>query len=387
MKSAKVKQGKRNTAPIRILQVMSYMGRAGAETMIMNYYRNIDRNKVQFDFVVHTEEHCAYDDEIKELGGKLFRMPRYRVLNHFAYLKAWQDLLKSHPEHRVLHGHYFTFSALYFWVARKYKVKCIGHSHIEMKKNFKSRIMRVITFPLRYLSDYFFACSIAAGEFLFGLKVIHGKRFTVLNNAIDANLFAYNKNKRVKARLAERIDDKFVIGHIGRFATQKNHEFLIDIFSEIKKVYSASVLLLVGDGGLRNVIEKKVADLGLNDDVIFTGVREDIPDLLQAMDVFLFPSLFEGLGIVAVEAQAAGLHCIVSDTVPSEAKLTDLVEFVSLKESPKYWASKVLQYAGGYARRNTFREIVDAGYDIKDSAIWLEKFYLDRHREATVKRT
>lgn len=382
-KNKKAEKMKEKAGPIRILQVMSDMNRGGAETMIMNYYRNIERNRVQFDFVVHTEEHCAYENEIAELGGKLFRMPQYRFLNHFAYLKAWNDLLKSHPEYCVLHGHYFTFSALYFYIARKYKIICISHSHTESGKELRGFLKRLLVFPLRYLSNYCFACSTAAGKYLFGSKIIYGQKFIVMNNAIDAKLFAFNVYKRDRGRLAEGIGDKLVIGHVGRFINVKNHEFLIEIFSEIYQMHPDAVLLIIGDGSLRNRIEKKVTDLGLSKNVIFTGVRADIPDLLQAMDVFLFPSLFEGLPLTLIEAQASGLPCFVSDTVTKEVKITESVEFLSLSQPASEWAKKALELAMQHERKDTSEQIIKAGYDIRENAKWLQEFYLANHHEAT----
>ena len=197
----------------------------------------------------------------------------------------------------------------------------------------------------------------------------------VLNNAIDTDLYTYNKEKADKVKKEFGIENKFVVGHVGRFNPQKNHEFLIAVFNEVKKVKQDSVLILVGDGDLRPGIEQKVQDLGLSEKVIFTGVRSDVNDLMQGMDAFLFPSLYEGLPVTMVEAQASGLKCIISDKVPLECKMTENVEVVKLEESPQNWAKKVLKYEK-YERQNTKEDIVKANFDIKVNAKYLQEFYL-----------
>lgn len=361
--------------PIRVLCVFSTLDRGGAESMCMNLYRNIDRSKVQFDFVKHTHSKGAFEDEIIALGGRIFEAPQYKLYNHIPYCLWWKKHLKDHKEHRIIHGHFFTISPIYFKIARSFMRKTIAHSHIVLDinnisfigKHVKLRILKKIE---KY-SDYCFACGREAGEWLFPHR-----KFKVLNNAIDTKAFIYNENKRNYIREELGIQGKFVLGHVGRFFTQKNHAFLIDIFNQVHKRNPNSVLLLVGDGELRKQIEHKVESLGLKDDVIFTGVRSDIPDLNQAMDVFVFPSLFEGLGIVAVEAQAAGLHTICSDVVPHEVKLTDLVDFVSLNDSAEEWANVILKYNNGYARENTTDIIKQKGYDIHTTAKQLQRFYL-----------
>lgn len=223
-------------------------------------------------------------------------------------------------------------------------------------------------------ADKLFACGDEAGRWMFNTD-----DFEVLNNAIDTDLYAYNKEKADKVKKEFGIENKFVVGHVGRFNPQKNHEFLIDVFNEIQKVKEDSVLMLVGDGDLRPEIEKKVRDLGLSDKVIFTGVRSDVNDLMQGMDVFLFPSLYEGLGIVLIEAQAAGLKCIISDNIPKDGVLTDDVTCISLTQSPIVWANEILKYQE-YKRANNKEIIKKANYDIKNNAKKLEQFYIENAR-------
>jgi glycosyltransferase involved in cell wall biosynthesis len=365
--------------PIRILQVFAQMNRGGAETMIMNLYRKIDRSKVQFDFMVHTNEKCVFDDEIQELGGKIFRVPAYNGKNHICYKKSWEQFFNNHSEYNTIHGHVRSTASIYLAIAKKNGLITIAHSHSTSSgAGFSAIVKNLLQYPIRYIADYLFACSETAGVWLFGKKACKKNNFYILNNAIDAKIFIYNKNTRSKVRREFRIDNNFVIGHIGRFNTPKNHKFLIEVFKTVYDQNNNVVLMLVGDGELRHVIEKKVEDLGLMGSVIFTGVRSDISELLQAMDIFVFPSLYEGLGIAVIEAQAAGLPCIVANTVPREAYVTNLVESLSLKASKDKWADRILKICNDYERINTYEEIKINGYDIKETGKFLERFYLDR---------
>ncbi|WP_418586078.1 glycosyltransferase family 1 protein [Intestinibacter sp.] len=361
--------------PIRVLQVVTYMGRGGLETMLMNYYRNIDRDKVQFDFLTHRDERWDYDDEIESLGGKIYHLTK---LNPFSknYLNALDKFFKEHKEYQIVHCHQDCLSGVVLKVAKKNGVKfTIAHSHnANQDKNLKYLIKLFEKRKIPKYADKLFACGNEAGRWMFNTD-----NFEVLNNAIDTDLYTYNAEKASKVKKEFGIENKFVVGHVGRFNPQKNHEFLIDVFNEIQKIKEDSVLMLVGDGDLRQEIEKKVQDLGLSEKVIFTGIRSDVNDLMQGMDVFLFPSLYEGLGIVLIEAQAAGLKCIISDTIPKDGIITDDVLSLSLNQSPVIWANEVLKYKG-YKRSNNKELIEKADYDIKNNAKKLEQFYIQNTR-------
>lgn len=361
--------------PIRVLQVVTYMGRGGLETMLMNYYRNIDRDKVQFDFLTHRDERWDYDDEIESLGGKIYHLPK---LNPFSkdYLNALDKFFKEHKEYQIVHCHQDCLSGVVLKVAKKNGVRfTIAHSHnANQDKNLKYLIKVFEKRKIPKYADKLFACGDEAGRWMFNTD-----DFEVLNNAIDTNLYTYNKEKADKVKKAFGIENKFVVGHVGRFNPQKNHEFLIDVFNEIQKVKEDSVLMLVGDGDLRHEIEQKVRDLGLSDKVIFTGIRSDVNDLMQGMDVFLFPSLYEGLGIALIEAQASGLKCIISDTIPKDGVLTDDVTCISLTQSPTVWADEILKNQD-YKRANNKEIIKKANYDIKNNAKTLEQFYIENAR-------
>lgn len=363
----------------RILHVVWKMDRGGAETMIMNLYRNIDRSKVQFDFIVHTNQKCSYDEEILALGGKIYNIPRFNGKNYIKYQNAWKQFFKEHKEYKLIHGHLGSTAAIYLSIAKKNGLYTIAHSHNTNNiVSMKGKLYSLFSYPTRHIADFFFGCSNDAGVDRFGEKVVSSKKFKVINNAIKVQDFMFSKSVRAMKRMEFSLNEKFVIGHIGRFNTQKNHTFLIDIFKKVHEKNDNAILMLVGDGSLRNDMERRIASLGLRENVIFTGVRSDIEDLLQAMDIFVFPSLFEGLGIVTVEAQASGLPCIVSDVIPKEAFVTNLVESISLESSINTWVDTILKYSKDYERVNTYKEIKSNGYDIYDTVNWLESFYLKR---------
>jgi glycosyltransferase involved in cell wall biosynthesis len=364
--------------PLRVLQVFARMDRGGAETMMMNLYRNMNRSEVQFDFVVHTDDHCSFDDEIKALGGKIFRVPTYQGRNHLRYKKSWEDFFKTHPEYKIIHGHIRSTASIYLKIANNYGLVTIAHSHSTSSgTGLPALIKNTLQYPIRYIGNYLFACSQTAGIWLFGKKACKRDNFYLLNNAIDTSKYIFNETLRRDKREEFQIQDRFVVGHVGSFGYPKNHEFLIDIFKAIHDKEPNSVLMLVGEGELREKMEEKVADLGLTDSVIFTGLRHDIPELLQAMDVILFPSLYEGLPVTIVEAQASGIKCIISDTITKEVVCDDnLVSFMSLKSHVNDWADQVLEYSNGYTRKNGHDQIIKSGYDIQQTSAVLQKFYL-----------
>lgn len=364
--------------PERVLLVFGTLNRGGAETLAMNVFRNIDRDKIVFDFVVHTSEKCDYDDEIECLGGKIYRFPRYNVLNHFTYKNEWKNFLDAHKEYKIIHAHNTGAAAVYFPLAKKRGIFTIAHSHIaKSQSGIRQKVVDLYRLPLRYTADYLFACSQIAGEWMFGKNISKRDNYRVINNGVDCDKFAYNENYRDEIRKEFNIEGRFVVGNISRFHIQKNHSFLIDIFNELHKNDSNSVLLLVGAGDLKDEIQSKVKQLGLNDCVIFAGVRSDIEKILSAIDVFCMPSFREGLPVSLVEAQASSVHILGSDTISKEIKLTDLVEFCSLDDSPSVWSREILKYSQGYERMNTKKQLADCGYDIKSTAHYLQNFYLE----------
>ena len=365
--------------PFRVLHVLGKMNRGGAETMVMNLYRNIDRSKVQFDFIVHSIEKGDYDDEIKELGGNIFYLPKFRFSTVLKYVNSWVEFFYKHPEYQIIHGHIRSTASIYLPLAQKYGLKTVIHSHSTSNgSGFPSLIKYFFQIPLRWdIVDYYFACSKDSGRWLYGNARLTKANFHIFKNTIETMKYIQCPKVRISKRREMQLEGKFVIGHVGRFHQSKNHDFIIDILSEIYKKNKQVLLLLIGTGDLENKIKQKVSALGFSDIVKFLGVRSDVPDLLRAMDVFLFPSLYEGLPITLVEAQAAGLKIFASDNITKEITLTDCVEFISLDQPASYWADLILHNSGNYERYNTYSEICQEGYDVRANVKWIENFYLN----------
>lgn len=356
--------------PIRILHVIGVMNRGGAETMIMNLYRNIDRTKVQFDFVENTNQTGIFEKEITKLGGRIFHCPHFNGKNIFEYRRWWNHFFIKHKnEYSFVHGHIGSTAAIYLASAKKYGIKTIAHSH-STYTGFRLRqsIYKIMSYPTRYVADYFFGCSKDAAVSRFGNRV----KYKVLNNAIDTKQFEYTIPREFPFT-----SGKTVYGHIGRFTGEKNHEFIIRVFSEIQKRMPESVLLLIGDGPLRKEIENEVNKAGLNANMLFLGIREDIPELLSSMDLLVFPSKYEGLPVTLVEAQTSGLRCLISDVISDETVLVpELITKMSLQQSAAEWADKAIELSY-YDRRSYCQEVSAAGFDIQKNAKWLQEFYLE----------
>lgn len=362
--------------PIRVLNMFTIMNRGGAETMVMNYYRKLDKSKIQFDFLVHREERGAYEDEIEAMGGRIYRMIPIYPQNFGKYKKMLREFFTQHREYRIIHSH---MSELGYFAFREAKAQGVPvricHAHnaphgwdlkMVMRNYFKRRMMPYIT--------HMFVCGEESGDWLFGSE--NRDRFVQMNNAIDAERFRYSPKIEKELRIELGIEKKFVIGHVGRFYSQKNHKFLLEIFQAILKRRPESILILIGDGELKEEVEKEAVRKGIRNHIKFLGVRSDIDRIMQCLDAFVFPSLFEGLGIVLIEAQAAGVRCYTSkDVVPKEAKVTSLLEYLDLKSSADSWAEDILRGTKGYKKEDTYDLIAKNGYDINDNAIWLETFY------------
>lgn len=361
--------------PIRVLQVVTHMNRGGLETMLMNYYRNIDRNKVQFDFLTHRPENEKkdYDDEIRGLGGKIYHMP---VLNPFSpsYMKSLDRFFKEHKEYKIVHSHLDCLSAYPLKAAKKNGVPVrIAHSHnTSQEKNLKYLIKDYSKKQIPKYATHLFACGKEAGKWMFG-----NQPFEVINNAVDTTKFAFNDLSRSEIRTELNIPaDAFVIGNVGRFELAKNHSLLVDIFYHFLQKHPKSLLLLVGDGSLKKEIEIKVKKLGISNSVYFAGVRGDIEKLYSAMDIMLMPSLFEGLPFVAIEAQCSGLKCLLSDAVTSEAVVTDLCDSESLEASIEQWCDKIELLMKKNVLRTEYSLIVaEKKYDINYTANRLLQIY------------
>lgn len=349
--------------PIRILHFVVGMNRGGIEGLLMNIYRSIDRQSVQFDFFVSMDG--IYDDEIRSLGGKIFKFPFISSVGPFAYKKNICRFLDEHKEYKIVHAHMDKFGGIVMECAKKCNVPVrIIHSHnIQNEGSFFIRAVKNY-YGMKYKSaTHFFACSEEGAQWMFPDKADDA---VILKNGIITDNFL-PKDTRDR--------NFFTIGNVARFTQQKNHAFLIDVFSKIYSQDKSARLMLAGQGPLMNDIKTKCEREGLSDAVIFAGDCDDVPGFLSGLDVFCFPSLFEGLGIALVEAQCCGLQCVASDTVPKEADVTGTVKFIPLGDGADKWAELILS-CKNKPRLDNVQKIRDAGYDIAQSAQKLEQFYL-----------
>ena len=362
--------------PIRILHILQRMEAGGTQALLMNIYRKIDRTKVQFDFLVVYKEKQFYDDEIEKMGGHIYKLSFREDLNLPKFQKELADFFTQHHEYKIVHCHAYNIGYFCLKAANKAGIPVrIAHSHNnetvhDIKYLPKLFMQRIFT---KNATDLF-ACSEEAGKYLF-----KDKPFQVLKNAIDSQNFIADADTRNEIRKELGLKDKFVVGHVGRLHPQKNHNFLIDVFAEIKKKKSDAELILVGTGPLEEKVKSKVAEKGLSDCVHFLGNRKDMHRIYQAMDVFVFPSLFEGLGIVAIEAQAAGIPTVCSEGLPPETNISPIYRKLLLREGPVKWCDVILEMKNSpYAHMNMEQYVIDAGFDMNVTAKYMQEFYLDR---------
>ena len=359
--------------PLRVAQIIGKFDTGGVKSYIMNYYKNIDRSKIQFDFIIDSDSETTSSEEIEKMGGRIMIVPPYK--NIFQYLKTLTKVFREN-QYQIVHSNINALSVFPLFAAWKAKVPIrIAHSHSTGNKNEKMRnVLKNILRPFsKIFATHYFACSEHAGKWLFGTNALKNNKICIINNAIDIDKFKYNIDVRNSIRKELNVENKFVLGNVGRFMTQKNHNFLINLFDYIHTKDKSAVLLLLGDGPLKSEIEKKVELLHLENNVYFLGNKENISDYLSAMDVFVFPSLYEGLGMVVIESQAADLFCVCSQNVPEEVKMTDKVAFVSLEDSYEKWYKTICE-CRNLNRKNS---VSMDDYDIKREAKKLETIYLD----------
>lgn len=365
---------------IRVLHVIGAMGSGGAEAMIMNLYRHIDRTQIQFDFVVHTKDECFYDKEIIKLGGRIYRTERFNIINWLSYRKFWNDFFCEHEEYKIVHGHINSSAAIYLLIAKEHGRIAIVHSHSikNTEKSLRVYAFRIFAYPIRYIADYFFACSEEAGETRFGKRVTESENYKILKNGIDVKSFCFQKEIRKVIREEYGIsEEKFVIGHVGRFAFVKNHKFLLEVFEKVSEMYSNAELWLIGIGELEGKIRTQVQNMGFEKKVRFIGETSHVLEYLQAMDIFVFPSFYEGLPIALIEAQAAGLPCFISDVISNEVDIgCGLVKRLSLENSAEDWAEAIVAKKG-VSRIDTSNYLQKSGFDIEIVSKELQDFYTD----------
>ena len=376
------------SGPMRVLVLDTVMDRGGAETMMMNYLRHFDRSEVTYDFLVNRPYRAAYEDEIEALGGRVYRMcPMYP--QYFGrYKREFRDFLTAHPEYQVIHSNLEERSYFGLKVAKRMGVPVrIAHAHNRpVGFDLKSVFREYFRLRLPKYCNYMFACGQEAGDWLFGVK--NRSRVIQQRNAIDTARYRYDPAvaAAVRAEFGVTSPDTLVLGHVGRFFPQKNHLFLVDIFKAVHSQHPDSVLWLVGGGelddALKNQVRAKVHELGLDDAVRFLGVRSDVERIMQGMDAFVLPSLFEGLPVTMIEAQAAGLPCTISDRVPRQCDVTGTTRIVALDAAPAEWARRILEQVERHAADKTDgtraagpERVKAAGFDIVENAAWLQRFY------------
>lgn len=380
---------------VRVLHVLGNTNLGGAESRIMDLYRHTDRNRVQFDFLVHSGEEGFFEKEIRELGGRIFRVPRFRIYNYFSYRKALKEFFQKHHEFALVQGHMTSTAAIYLPIAKKAGVKkTAAHARSAgVDKGLKGTMTRFLRRNLADKADYLFTCSELAGISVYGEKAVREGKTIFIPNAIDCAGFTFDPEKRKKMREELGLTDALIIGHVGRFHYAKNHEYLLRVFAELCRMSAGAGgstaetgadqkyhLILLGEGPLMEDTRKLAEELGVVDRVHFLGNHKNIADYYQAMDYFVYPSRYEGMPGTIVEAQASGLPCLMSDTICREVIATELVETMSIEEEPKAWAEVLQQRIDALVSKQENREkyaakMAAAGFDVQAQAERMMRFY------------
>ena len=367
---------------LRVLHVFLALPRGGSETFVMNIHRNIDRSKIQFDYLIHTPSRQDYEDEIEALGGKVWRAERSGILHYFQYRNFWRKFLTEHTEYKIIHGHYNNTAAIYLSVAKSLGRIAIVHSHSTKfpMRSWRDLRFRTCVYPVRFIADYFMACSNQAGIDRFGSKV----DVKFIPNGIDTSKYRFSHDVRNSIRESRHVSpNTLVIGHVGNFYPVKNHKFLIDVFKEIHEQDRNSKLWLLGRNIDKYLLEeglrKQVHEYDLDDAVDFIGAVGNVNEYLQGMDVFAFPSFQEGLSVALLEAQTSGLPCVISsaihDGIISDrvAKLDILPPDICVKK----WKDEIMKASFIRDDREIYPEIIaKAGFDVKATAQKMQDFYL-----------
>jgi glycosyltransferase involved in cell wall biosynthesis len=363
-------------APIRILEVVNVMDRAGLETFLMNHYRHIDRDVVQMDFLTHRPVAGAYDDEIRSLGGRIYRAPRLYPQNWLRYHK-WMNSFFAEHDYPVVHSHIDAMSYFPLTMARSNRVTVrVAHSHNDsVDRDVKYPIKEICRRKLPGVATDYWACSQAAGAFLFGER--NRDRVHVVKNAIDLSRFGFDPEARRSMRADLGVSEgQLLVGHVGRFSAVKNQSFLLHVLAELVSQGEDAVLALVGDGELREHVEREAGESGLGERVRFLGVRSDVDRLDQAFDILCFPSLHEGIPVSLIEAQASGLPILVSDRVDEAALALPNARRLPLEAPAGEWARSIREMAAGGRDGDPIGRLTEAGYEINESARALQESYL-----------
>ena len=374
------------TEPVKVLYFVDRMLRGGIQSLVIDWVSRFDKQKIHVDFLLLDDgKEYKLEQTLKELGCTVYKLKGIWVKTPIDFIKykcAVKSFFKEHHDYKVVHMHSSSKNYMILKYAKKYGIPIrIAHSHnidFQTKNPLKKLIGNLFKKPLiKYATDYF-ACSKIAGEWLFGKDIVESDKFRVIHNAIDYDKFKYNSNIRKKMREEFNFKDSdIVIGHVGRFVEQKNHSFLIDVFYKCYEQNNNYKLLLVGTGELEEFIKEKVRSLGIENNVIFAGFQSNVNDYMHAMDLFVFPSLFEGLGLVLIEAQACGLPCFcTANTIPKDVKILNNLQFISLNDGALEWSKKIISSKLRINDNNTYKEFKKMNYLISDIVIELEDKYM-----------
>lgn len=364
---------------IRVLHSVSNMDRAGIETMLMNYYRHMDHSKVQFDFLCNKKKPGAYDEEIKKLGGKIYQTPGLNPFKFFKYQRYMKELFSKHPEYKIIHVHNGALGIYALYAAKKSKIPYrIFHAHgASITLDLKWPLKMVCKSQLLNYCNQNWTCGVEAAKYYFGRKNAKQGNYSLVKNAIDVEKFTYSEAIRNKIREEYNLQGKIIIGHVGRFMTQKNHKFLIEVFARIIRLEEKAILVLLGDGELMDDIKEKVTELEITEKVLFIGNVGNVNEWYSVFDVFVLPSIWEGLPVVGIEAQAADLPCVFSSNVTNEIELSEKVNFLELEASVDAWARCIIEKSRDTARRDNTDLITKKNYNIHIEAEKLENRYLE----------
>lgn len=363
---------------IRILHSVSNMDRAGIETMLMNYYRHIDRSKIQFDFLCNKKKPGAYDAEIKEMGGNIYHTPGLNPAKYPSYLKCMKKIFEENPEYKIVEAHNGALGVYALHAAKVNHIPVrIFHAHgASITRDWKLPIKLVCKALLPSNMNQHFSCGIEAARCYFREKVVERNDYELIPNAIEVNRFVFDSTIRNRIRHDNHLENKHIVGHVGRFMSQKNHTFLLDVFAEVSKRDSLAHLVLLGDGELMDAMKEKASNLGIKDRVTFVGNVGNANEWYQAFDCFVLPSVWEGLPVVGVEAQAADLPCIFSSAVTREIGLSDRAKFIPLTEEISTWATEICNALQQNARNDNTKLITEHHYNIEIEAKKLQERYL-----------
>ena len=366
-----IKENKKE--PIKVLQAIFSFYHGGAQAMIVNLHKAMDPDRIHFDYIVDHSEYDGLLPTVQELGSRVYYVPAFNGHNVLEIRKNWDTFFNEHPEYKIMHCHIRSYASLFIPIAKKHGVTVIEHSHNTSNgSGIRSVVSSILQYPLRYQADYCFSCSKEAGQWLYGKDIINKKNFYVINNAIDTNRFVYSESIREEYRKQFSIPKETkVYIQVGRMDKQKNYLFTIALFAKHLKKHPNDFLFLVGDGEMKGEIEDAIKKAGIDEKVICLSKRNDVNCLLQMADCFLMPSLWEGLSVAGVEAQASDITCLMSDRVDRNVNISGKCRFIPLDE--ERWLEEMENVA---SKRTDMRKVIaEAGFDIQENAEWLADFY------------